>query len=331
MSERTGLGLTELAVLEAIETVTGGRPRAFRKCSAVLGEIERRIGLGSRYGYDVLLDLARPWTTPVRLVDGQGNFGEPGDDSPAAGPAYTECRLSHAGRVALQAERHQLAPVPLGLINGTRYRSTARPPWDALEPVQPPLDPFRVLTALDTLVKSPDVSDAEILALVGPPDFLTDCEISGDPAALAAGRPVTLQLTGRVTIADERHLIIESLPPDVGAWAALQVIISHANRSSWADSHPELHRATHLPIADAQDLSARGELRLQITLRPGADPETMRADLRGLEGVAVQVRAKFPAPLARMLRSWVDGYRDEDIATSLAALGSAIGQDRAVG
>jgi hypothetical protein len=32
-----------------------------------------------------------------------------------------------------------------------------------------------------------------------------------------------------------------------------------------------------------------------------------------------------------MLRSWVDGHRDEDIATSLAALGSAIGQDRAVG
>jgi hypothetical protein len=138
-------------------------------------------------------------------------------------------------------------------------------------------------------------------------------------------------LIGRVSIADERHLIIESLPPDVGAWSALQVIISHANRSAWADSHPELHRVTQLPIADAADLSARGELRLQITLRPRADPETTRADLRGLEGVAVRVRAKFPAPLARMLRSWVDGQRDEDIATSLAALGSAIGQDRAVG
>lgn len=331
MSERTGLGLTELAVLEAIETVTGGRPRAFRKCSTVLGEIERRIGLGSRYGYDVLLDLARPWTTPVRLADGQGNLGESGDDFPAAGPAYTECRLSHAGRVALQAERHQLAPVPLRLINGTWYRSTARPPWSAPEPAQPPLDPVRVLTALDTLAGNPGVSDAEIVDLVGPPGFLTGCEVSGDLAGLAAGCSVTLRLTGRITIADQQHLVIESLPPDVGAWTALRVITSHVERSSWADSHPELHRVTHLPIADAQDLSARGELRLQITLRPGADPETMRADLRGLEGVVLQVRAKFPAPLARMLRSWADGYRDEDIATSLAALGSAIGRDRAVG
>jgi hypothetical protein len=331
MSERTGLGLAELAVLEAIETVTGGRPKLFRKCSMVLGEIERRIGLGSRYGYDLLLDLARPWTTPVRLVDGQGNFGEPGDDSPAAGPAYTECRLSHAGRVALQAERRQLAPVPLRLINGTRYRSTARPQWSALEPAQPSLDPFRVLTALERLAENPDVSDAEIVDLVGPPDFLTDCDISGDLAALAAGRPVTLRLTGRVTIADRRHLIIESLPPDVGAWETLRVIASHVNRSSWADSHPELHQATHLPIADAEDVSAGGDLRLLITLRPGAEPEAVRAGLRDLEGVALEVQAAFPVPLPRMLRSWVDAYRDEDTATSLAALRSAIGQDRAIG
>jgi hypothetical protein len=57
----------------------------------------------------------------------------------------------------------------------------------------------------------------------------------------------------------------------------------------------------------------------------------MRAKLRDLPGVAVQVRAKFPARLARMLRSWVDGHRDEDIAASLGALESAIGQDRAAG
>jgi hypothetical protein len=142
--------------------------------------------------------------------------------------------------------------------------------------------------------------------------------------------PVTLRLTGRVTIAGQRHLIIGSLPPDAGAWEVLRVITSHANRSSWADSHPELHRATHLPIADVEDLSAHGEMRLQITLSPGADPEVMRASLRGLEGVTMEARVAFPAPLASMLRSWADRHRDGDIATSLAALESAIGRDRAV-
>jgi hypothetical protein len=103
--------------------------------------------------------------------------------------------------------------------------------------------------------------------------------------------PVTLRLTGRVTIAGQRHLIIGSLPPDAGAWEVLRVITSHANRSSWADSHPELHRATHLPIADVEDLSAHGEMRLQITLSPGADPEVMWASLAALESAIGRDRA----------------------------------------
>ena len=86
--------------------------------------------------------------------------------------------------------------MPIGLITGTRYRSTARPPWASSEATQPPLEP------------------------------------------------------------------------------------------------------PHLPLADVEDLSECGELRLAITLRPGADPETMKASLRGLPVVAVEVLAVFPAPLA---------------------------------
>lgn len=117
--------------------LTYGRPRAFPSCAEVLGEVDRRIGLGSRYGFDLLLDPARPWTVPVRLVAFRGNYGEPRDDFPAAGPAYTECRLSRAAEVTLAAERHRLAPVPIGLITGTRYRSTARLPWDFSEATRP--------------------------------------------------------------------------------------------------------------------------------------------------------------------------------------------------
>jgi len=77
-----------------------------------------------------------------------------------------------------------------------------------------------------------------------------------------------------------------------------------------------------------EDLSERGELRLAITLRPGADPEAMKASLRTLPVVAVEVLAAFPTPLVQLLRSWVDRHRDEDIATSLAELESAVRQDR---
>ncbi|MFN8080191.1 MAG: DNA gyrase subunit A [Kineosporiaceae bacterium] len=43
--------------------------------------------------YDTLVRLAQPWSLRYPLVDGQGNFGSPGND-PAAAMRYTECRLA---------------------------------------------------------------------------------------------------------------------------------------------------------------------------------------------------------------------------------------------
>ena len=68
MGDRTGCGLTELAILEALSAATGGRPRAHVVCTKAVAAIEERIGLGPRYGYEVLLDLARPWIVPVPTV-----------------------------------------------------------------------------------------------------------------------------------------------------------------------------------------------------------------------------------------------------------------------
>jgi hypothetical protein len=42
--------------------------------------IEERTGLGPRYSYEPLLDLARPWVIPVPLVTIGGNAGSPGTD-----------------------------------------------------------------------------------------------------------------------------------------------------------------------------------------------------------------------------------------------------------
>jgi hypothetical protein len=38
--------------------------------------VEERIGLGRRYAYQVLIDLAQPWILALRLVSGHGNFGD---------------------------------------------------------------------------------------------------------------------------------------------------------------------------------------------------------------------------------------------------------------
>ena len=43
--------------------------------------------------YDTLVRMAQPWSLRYPLVDGQGNFGSPGNDPPAA-MRYTEARLT---------------------------------------------------------------------------------------------------------------------------------------------------------------------------------------------------------------------------------------------
>nr|WIF15518.1 DNA gyrase subunit A [Tsukamurella inchonensis] len=43
--------------------------------------------------YDALVRLAQPWSMRYPLIDGQGNFGSPGND-PAAAMRYTEARLT---------------------------------------------------------------------------------------------------------------------------------------------------------------------------------------------------------------------------------------------
>jgi DNA gyrase subunit A len=73
----------------------GYRPdRGFSKCSRVVGDV---MGQYHPHGdsaiYDTLVRLAQPWVMSAPLVQGQGNFGSPGND-PAAAMRYTECKMA---------------------------------------------------------------------------------------------------------------------------------------------------------------------------------------------------------------------------------------------
>ena len=73
----------------------GYRPdKGFSKCARVVGDV---MGTYHPHGdgaiYDTLVRLAQPWTLRYPLVQGQGNFGSPGND-PAAAMRYTECRMA---------------------------------------------------------------------------------------------------------------------------------------------------------------------------------------------------------------------------------------------
>ncbi len=73
----------------------GYRPdRGHFKCARVVGDVMANYHPhGDSSIYDTLVRLAQPWSLRYPLVDGNGNFGSPGND-PAAAMRYTECRMA---------------------------------------------------------------------------------------------------------------------------------------------------------------------------------------------------------------------------------------------
>ncbi|TDE99147.1 DNA gyrase subunit A [Occultella glacieicola] len=73
----------------------GYRPdSAFSKCSRVVGDVMGQFHPhGDTAIYDAMVRLVQPWSLRYPLINGQGNFGSPGND-PAAAPRYTECKMA---------------------------------------------------------------------------------------------------------------------------------------------------------------------------------------------------------------------------------------------
>jgi DNA gyrase/topoisomerase IV subunit A len=311
MSERTALGLVEIALLEALETT------AFIRCDKALGSVEERIGLAPGYAYEVLVDLARPWTMPVHLVQGQGNFGSRGNDPPA-NFRYTEARITPAGRAALAAERGETAPVPIAIINGNTYREGLRPPFR----------PLAIIGAIREVIKRPDVTDTELTGMVGLPYFLTGCTVTGNLTELAAGRRTELRLQAQVSISDNRRtVVIENIPPNISTDDTVSMIASRAGDFRWARDHPGLHRITHLPLADLRDETSDRAAqfgRIVCIPTPGTPPEQLRDLLLDVTGVYTTMPVALPRPLPALIRHWAQANAHEDLLASLAALEHAI-------
>jgi len=339
MGQRSGVGLVELAILEALDTWRarpGGRAVS---CEKVLAALEDEIGLARGYAYQVLIDLAQPWKLPVPLIEGIGNFGSRGNDPPAS-PRYTEARLSPVGRVALAAERGQIAPVPIGMINGNTHR----------EGIRPPFRPAAVIDAIRQVLLKPRLSGSLITGIVGPPEFITGCTVTGDLAALAAGQHAELGLHARVTVTDAAHvrdrvtkaavpghrppgftrnpgrqvIVIDKFPPYANTDDVGLSIGKRAEEYSWHARHPELAALTGLPITNVQDLSGRGDYWYVCLPADGTPPEVLRDQLLKVHGVSIYITTRLPRPLPAMIRTWVRAHQHEDLPGGLTSLEVAL-------
>ncbi|GAA4755225.1 hypothetical protein GCM10025783_30510 [Amnibacterium soli] len=290
MSNRTGLGLLETAVLRVVGRLSGPALEYVR-CSDVLDALETE-GFGASYLYRVVQDLAVWWRLHLPLLNGQGNFGSPGND-PAADATYTEVRLSPIGRLALAAENGQTGPLPLALIEGTLYRGGRIPPFD----------PHHVTDTLTRLLHTTDpFSDAELDLLVGAPALPTGGTVDGDLSTLLHGEPAEMRMSCRITHLEREGrqvLEITGFPLGVDVDLMLQCIADRAR-------YPDDRRGGGTRyLADIQDHTS-GRLpgiRMHAILRTDADPAEAEAWLRTVWPVSIDQTWQLPAPMADRLRA----------------------------
>ena len=157
-----------------------------------------------------------------------------------------------------------------------------------------------------------------LLEIVGPPDFMTDCPVTGDLAALQAGHATDLLRHARVSITDEISLfpeapgiplwrrarasrsviVTDDFRPDVSVDDVSLAIANRARRQDRENHHPRLRAATRLPIKDPRDMSERGRYWLVVPpgagRRPSDGPRPVTRHLR-----RIRQSARYVAPTAR--------------------------------
>ncbi|NDA60122.1 MAG: DNA gyrase subunit A, partial [Actinobacteria bacterium] len=186
--------------------------------------------------YDALVRLAQPWSLRYPLVQGQGNFGSPGNDPPAA-QRYTECRMAQLAMETVRdidEETVDFAPnydgrtleptvlpsrFPNLLVNGSAGiavgMATNIPPHNLRE----------VAEAATWLLDNPEASTEErltaLLGIVQGPDFPTGATIIGKRGIEDAYRTGRGSITMRAVVeVDEdakgrQSLIVTQLPYQV--------------------------------------------------------------------------------------------------------------------
>jgi DNA gyrase subunit A len=261
---------------------SGFRPdRGYVKCARVVGDV---MGNYHPHGdsaiYDTLVRMAQPWSLRYPLIDGNGNFGSPGND-PAAAMRYTESRLAPLAMELLRdidEDTVDMTPnydgrtteptilparFPNLLVNGSEGiavgMATKIPPHNLRE----------IGAAVQWCLEHPDADEAttldELIKIVKGPDFPTGALIVGTSVIEDAYR------TGRGSI---RMRAVVDVEEDKRGRACLVVteLPYQVNPDNLAERCADLVREGKLAgIADIRDESSgRTGLRLILVLKRDA-------------------------------------------------------------
>lgn len=268
----------------------GYRPdRGYNKCSRVVGDVMGKYHPhGDAAIYDTLVRMAQPWAMRYLLVDGQGNFGSPGDD-PAAAMRYTECRMAPlAMEMVRDIDKETVdfvpnydsktqeptvlpARFPNLLVNGSAGIAVG------MATNIPPHNMREVVAGVHWALEHPEASREELLeALIGiikGPDFPTGATILGHKGIEQAYRTGRGLITMRAVVNTEEIngrmcLVVTELPYQVNPDRLAQSI-----REGVRDGKIQ-------GIADMRDeTSGRTGQRLVLVLKRDAVPKVVLNNL----------------------------------------------------
>jgi DNA gyrase subunit A len=322
---RDGLKPVHIRILYAMYDGMYRPDRPYNKCARVVGDV---MGNYHPHGdsaiYDTLVRLAQDWAMRMPLIDGQGNFGSPGNDPPAA-MRYTECRLSPLAMEMLRdidkdtvdfrpnydgrtAEPVVLpARFPNLLVNGSEGIAVA------MATKIPPHNLREVAAGAQWCLAHPEATDEELLEAllerIQGPDFPTAAQIVGRRGIRDAYRTGRGSITMRAVVEVEEDsrgrtcLVATELPFQVNPDALIKKIA-------------ELGNDGRIPgIADIHDeSSARAGRRIVIQLKRDAVAKvvlnnlykhTELQDTFGANMVALVDGVPRTLRLDQMIRHWV--------------------------
>ncbi|MBR8652065.1 DNA topoisomerase IV subunit A [Achromobacter sp. Marseille-Q0513] len=284
-----------LFAMQAMGLAAGAKPvKSARVVGDVLGKYHPH---GDQAAYDAMVRMAQDFSLRYPLIDGQGNFGSRDGDN-AAAMRYTEARLTPIAKLLLDEldegtvdfvpnydgsqEEPQMLParLPVMLLNGASGiavgMATEIPPHNLREVAQ----------ACVTLIKQPQLTDAELYGLVPGPDFAGGGQIitpAADIAQIYSTGRGSLKVRARWQFEEmargQWQLVVTELPPGTSGQKVLEEIEEITNpkvKTGKKSLTPEQtqSKAVMLNLLDA----VRDESGKDAAVRLVFEPKTSRVD-----------------------------------------------------
>ena len=248
-----------------------------KKSARIVGDV---LGKYHPHGdtavYDAMVRMAQDFSLRYPLVIGQGNFGSRDGDS-AAAMRYTEAKMAKISSELLQdiekktvkmllnfdnsLEEPQVLPgkIPNLLLNGSSGIAVG------MTTNIPPHNLINTCDAIISYIEKPKIEIKELIDKIIAPDFPTGGYVSGEFNEIYEQGKGRLVMRGKTKIEEPKKssgktkIVITEIPYQVNKATLIQDIASLVKERKLPD------------VNDIRDESARGNIRVVIELRKGAD------------------------------------------------------------